>query len=71
MHVEKLADWLCDQVRADIVKRGDKTQWTASLDGFYLTRGYHSNNSSATLHDVESDCIAWFTHHTKRGKGSN
>ena len=32
-----------------------------------LTRGYHSNNLSVTLHDVESDCIAWFTHHTKCG----
>lgn len=70
-HVEKLADWSCDQVRADIVKRGDKAQWTASFDGFYLTRGHHSNNSSATLHDVESDRIAWFTHRTKRGRGSN
>ena len=53
------------------MKRGDKAQWTASFDGFYLTRGHHSNNSSATLHNVESDCIAWFTHRTKRGKGSN
>ena len=70
-HVEKLADWSCDQVRADIEKRGDKTQWIASFDGFYLTRGHHSNNSSATLHDVESDRIAWYTHRTKRGKGSN
>ena len=70
-HVEQLAEWSCDQVRADIVKRGDKDQWTASFDGFYLTRGHHSNNSSATLHDVESDRIAWFTHRTKRGKGSN
>ena len=70
-HVEQLANWSCDQVRADIVKRGDKAQWTASFDGFYLTRGHHSNNSSATLHDVESDRIAWFTHRTKRGKGSN
>ena len=39
-HVEKLADWSCDQVRADIEKRGDKTQWTAAFDGFYLTRGH-------------------------------
>ena len=66
-HVEKLADWLCDHVGADIVKHGDKTQWTANG----LTRGYHSNNLFATLHDIESDCFAWFTHHTKRGKGSN
>ena len=51
------------------MKRGDKAQWTASFDGFYLTRGHHSNNSSATLHEVESDRIAWFTHHIKHGKG--
>ena len=70
-HVEQLAEWSCEQVRADVEKRGEKAQWTASFDGFYLTRGYHSNNSSATLHDVESDRIAWFTHRTKRGKGSN
>ena len=70
-HIEKLADWSCDQVRADIEKRGDKTQWTASFDGFYLTRGHYSNNSSATPHDIESDRIAWYTHHTKHGKGSN
>ena len=70
-HVERLAEWSCEQVRADIEKHGDKDNWTASFDGFYLTRGYHSNNSSATLHDVESDRIAWFTHRIKRGKGSN
>ena len=70
-HVEQLAEWSCDQVRADIVKRGDKDQWTASFDGLCLTRGHHSNNSSATLHDVKSDRIAWFIHLAKRGKGSN
>ena len=43
----------------------------AGFDGFYLTRGHHSNNASATLHDVYSDQIAWFTHRTKRGKDSN
>ena len=71
IHMEQLAEWSCDQVRSDIVKGGNKAQWTASFDSFYLTRGYHLNNSSATLHDVESDRIAWFTHRTKRGKGSN
>ena len=70
-HIEKLADWPCDQVRADIEKCGDKTQWTTTFDGFHLTRGHYSNNSPATLHDVESDRIAWYTHRTKRGKGSN
>ena len=43
----------------------------AGFDGFYLTRGHYSNNASATLHDVYSDRIAWFTHCTKHGKDSN
>ena len=43
----------------------------AGFDGFYLTRGHHSNNASATLHDVYSDRIAWFAHHIKCGKDSS
>lgn len=68
-HVEKLAEWSCEQVREKIVKRGDKDKWVASYDGFYLTRGHYSNNSSATLHDYSSGSIAWFEHRTKRGLG--
>ena len=41
------------------------------FEGFYLTRGYHSNNASATLDDVHSGRIAWFAHRTKHGKDSN
>ena len=67
-HVERLAEWYCEQVRADIDRRGDHNQWAASFDGFYSMRGHHSNNSSATIHDMESDRIAWFIHHTKHGK---
>ena len=67
-HVDRLA---CEQVRADIEKSGDRSQWMAGFDGFYLTRGHHSNHTLATLHDVYSDRIAWFTHRTKRGKDSN
>ena len=70
-HVDRLANWSCEQVRADIEKRGDRSQWMAGFDGFYLTRGHHSNNASATLYDVYSDRIAWFMHRTKRGKDSN
>ena len=51
-HVDRLANWSCEQVRADIEKRGDCSQWMAGFDGFYLTRGHHSNNALATLHDV-------------------
>ena len=43
----------------------------AGFDGYYLTRGHHSNNASVALHDVYSDRIAWFAHRIKRGKDSN
>lgn len=70
-HVEELANSSCSQVHQMIIDRGDKLKWAASFDGFYLTRGHHSNNSSATLHDVATDKIAWFEHRTKRGAGAN
>ena len=70
-HVENLAMSSCRQVRENISKRGDMLSWVASFDGFYLTRGHHSNNSSATLHDFRSDKIAWFAHRTKRGQQAN
>ena len=70
-HVEKLALWSCDQIKAKIIARGDQHQWQASYDGFYLTRGHHSNNASATLHGVQTDSIAWFAHYTKTEKGAN
>ena len=70
-HVKELAEITCEQVRQKIVLRGEKFSWVASYDGFYLTRGHHSNNSSGTLHDFSSDKIAWFAHRTKRGTGAN
>ena len=54
-HVERLAEWSCEQVRADIDRRGDRNQWAD------LTRGHHSNNFSATIHGMESDRIAWLS----------
>ncbi len=42
-----------------------------SYDGYYLTKGHYSNNSSATLHDYPTGRIAWFEHRTKRGVGHN
>ena len=71
IHVTKLAEWSCDHVQQQIVSRGDDQKWIASYDGFYQTRGHYSNNSSATLHDHDSGCIAWFAHRTKRGPGHN
>ena len=70
-HVHSLATRSCQQVRDKIITRGEKLSWKASFDGFYLTRGHYSNNSSATLHDISTDKVAWFTHRTKRGVGSN
>ena len=58
-HVERLAEWSHVQVREDIDRRGDRNQCTASFNGFYLTRGHHSNNSLATLNDmgVRQNCL--------------
>ena len=70
-NVTELALASCKQVRQQIIDRGDQCQLKASFDGFYLTRGHHSNNSSATMHDIVTDKIVWFTHRTKRGPGAN
>ena len=71
VHVTKLAEWSCEQVRKAITNRGDHEKWIASYDGFYLIRGHYSNNCSVTLHDFEQGGIAWFAHRTKRGPGHN
>lgn len=70
-YVCELAEWSCNEVRRQIRSRGDHQKWIASFDGFYLTRGHYSNNSSATLHDYTTGSVAWFTHRTKRGSGHN
>ena len=68
-HVTKIAEWSCFQVLESVEKRGDKDAWVTSYDGYYLTRGHYSNNSSATLHDYSTGHIAYFKHRTKRGMG--
>ena len=70
-HVEELAISACQQVQQKVIDRGDKFHWKVSFNGFYLTRGHYSNNSSATLHDVACDKIAWFGHRTKQIPGAN
>ena len=69
--VTELAEWSCRGAREAVRERGDSKKWVASYDGFYLTRGHHSNNASATLHDYATGSIAWFEHRTKRGHGHN
>jgi len=51
-HVEELANITCSQVQDMVADCSNKLNWTVSFDGFYLTCGHHSNNSSATLHVV-------------------
>ena len=70
-HVTKIAQWSCTQVLQSVQERGDKEAWVTSFDGYYLTRGHYSNNSSATLHDYFTGRIAYFKHRTKRGAGHN
>ena len=70
-HVTNLAQWSCAQVLEEVRARGDSEHWVTSFDGYYLTRGHHFNNSSATLHDYETGQIAYFRHRTKCGVGHN
>ena len=70
-YVTNLAEWSCGQVRNEIIKHGDRNQWMASFDGFYLTRGHNSNNSSTYLHDYAAGKVAWLTHQPKYGTGHN
>ena len=70
-NVTSLAEWSCSQVQSEICARGDSKHWVTSYDGFYLTRGHHSNNCSATLHDYSTGKIAYFQHRTKRGVWHN
>ena len=70
-YVTRLAEWSCSQVRDEVCARGDSEHWVTSYDGYYLTRGHHSNNCSATLHDYSTGKIAYFQHRTKRDVGHN
>ena len=67
-HVKDLAQWSCDEIKREIARRGDQKSLEIMYDGFYLTRGYHANNASGTIHDVKSGKIV---HRSKRGLGSN
>ena len=69
--VEKIAKWSVEQARKMIRERGDQDHLEVMYDGFYLTRGHYSNNSSATMHDAKNGNIIGFAHRTKRGQGAN
>ena len=69
--VKTIADWSVQEARTEAVRRGDKSSLHIQSDGFYLTRGHYSNNSSATVHDAKSGKIIAYAHRTKRGQGAN
>ena len=70
LFVKRIADWSVQEARTEAVRRGDKSSLHIQFDGFYLTRGHHSNNSSATAHDAKTGIIA-YSPRTKRGQGAN
>jgi len=70
-HVTTLAEWFCEQVQESVRAHGHQEAWVASYDGYYLTRGHHSNNSSATLYDYSAGNFAWFKPHTKHDVSHN
>ena len=67
--VQKIANWSVQQSRKAIKARGDQDR--LMFDGFYLTRGHYSNNSSATMHDTKTSNIIGYAHRTKRGQDAN
>ena len=69
--VKRIADWSVQEARTEVLRRGDKTSLHIQFDGFYLTRGHYSNNSSATVHDAKTGKIIAYSHRTKRGQGAN
>ena len=69
--VKQIADWSVKEARTEAIQRGDKSSLHIQFDGFYLTRGHYSNNSSATVHDARNGKIIAYAHRTKRGQGAN
>ena len=69
--VKELAGWSCPEIKRQIIRRGDQKNLKIMFDGFYLTRGFHANNASGTIHDEQTGKVLQFAHRSKRGVGSN
>ena len=69
--VKELTNWSCCEVKQQIIRRGDQKNLKIIFDGFYLTRGFHANNASGTIHDEQTGKVLQFAHRSKRGFGSN
>jgi len=49
--VKQITDWRVKEARTEAIQCGDQSSFHIQFNGFYLTRGHYSNNSSATAHD--------------------
>ena len=50
------------EARTEAVRRRDKSSLHIQFEGFYLTRGHYSNNSSAIVHDAKPGKIIPYSH---------
>ena len=69
--VKQLANWSCSEVKRQIIRRGDQKNLKIIFHAFCLTRGFHANNASGTIHDEQTGKVLQFAHRSKRGVGSN
>ena len=61
--VKQIADWRVKEARTEAIQREDQSSFHIQFDGFYLTRGHYSNNSSATT-ELNNVCAC---HRVARG----
>ena len=47
--VKQIAAWSVKEARTEAIQRKNQSSLHIQFDGFYLTRGHHSNNTSAQL----------------------
>ena len=52
--VKQFADWRVKEARTEAIQRGDQSSFHIQFEGFYLTGGHYSNNSSATAHGTKN-----------------
>ena len=56
--VKQIADWSVKEARTEAIQRKNQSSLHIQFDGFYLTRGHYSNNSSAQL-SYRPRCQEW------------
>ena len=56
--VKQIADWSVKEARTEAIQRKNQSSLHIQFDGFYLTHGHYSNNSSAQL-SYRPRCQEW------------